>query len=109
MLAPVNPGTVPPPQPAAEAPIVVDETGETVPDTTALVADEFSKHVEFALVAEQTRQQEQQLRLDRMKADFNESQQERAEMLREMNALRDMAIEQAKKDDDVLKKYISMI
>ena len=44
-----------------------------------------------------------------MKADFNEAQEERSEMLREMNALRDMAVEQAKKDDEILKKYVAMI
>lgn len=111
MLAPINANTVPSPQNAAGAPPppIVDDTAETLPDTAALVADEFSRHVEFALVAQQTRQQEAQLRLDGMKADFNESEQERSEMLREMNALRDMAIEQAKKDDDILKKYIAMI
>ena len=47
--------------------------------------------------------------MDRMKADFNASQEERSEQMREMNALRDMAVEQAKKDDEILKKYIAMI
>jgi hypothetical protein len=93
--------------PAPEAPL--DETAESAPDTAALMADEFSKHVEYALVAQQTRQQEAQMKLDQMKSDFNDTEQERAELIREMNALRDMALEQAKKDDEVLKKYIAMI
>jgi len=111
VIAPLDAKAMPSPPNAAGVPppAVLDETAESAPDTAALVADEFSRHVEFALVAQQTRQQEAQLRLDQMKADFNESEQERSEMLREMNALRDMAIEQAKKDDDVLKKYIAMI
>ena len=61
------------------------------------------------MLAQQAHQQELQFKLDRMKADFNQAQEARSEMLREMNALRDMAIEQAKKDDEVLKKYIAMI
>jgi len=47
--------------------------------------------------------------MDRMKADFNAAQEQRSEALREMNALRDMAVEQSKKDDEILKKYIAMI
>ena len=62
-----------------------------------------------AVLAAQSQQQLLQLRLDRMKADFNAAQEERSELLRESNALRDMALEQAKKDDEVLKKYIAMI
>ena len=61
------------------------------------------------MLAQQAHQQELQFKLDRMKADFNQAQEAHSEMLREMNALRDMAIEQAKKDDEVLKKYIAMI
>jgi hypothetical protein len=87
----------------------IDDTAESAPDTAATLAEEFSKHVEVALLAQQSHVQDVQLRLDRMKADFNQAQEERSEMLREMNALRDMALEQAKKDDDVLKKYIAMI
>jgi hypothetical protein len=93
--------------PAPEAPL--DETADSAPDTAALMADAFSRHIEYALVAQQTRQQEAQIKLDQMKTEFNDSEQERAELIREMNALRDMALEQAKKDDEVLKKYIAMI
>ena len=87
----------------------LDETAETVPDTAITLADEFSKRAEVLLLAQQSHQQELQARMDRMKADFNAAQEERSEMMREMNALRDMAVEQAKKDDEILKKYIAMI
>ena len=111
MVAPVQATVQPsPPKAAGPAPEAsLDETADAAPDTTALMADEFSKHVEYALVAQQTRQQEAQIKLDQMKSDFNDSEQERAELIREMNALRDMALEQAKKDDEVLQKYIAMI
>lgn len=40
---------------------------------------------------------------------FDEDMEERAELLRESNALRDMMLEQLKADDEALKKYIAMI
>ena len=80
-----------------------------VPDTALTLADEFSQRAEVLLLAQQSHQQDLQAKLDRMKADFNASQEERSEQMREMNALRDMAVEQAKKDDEILKKYIAMI
>ena len=86
-----------------------DDTAETAPDTAITLADEFSKRAEVLMLAQQSHQQELQARLDRMKADFNAAQEQRSETMREMNALRDMALEQEKKDDEVLKKFIAMI
>lgn len=42
-------------------------------------------------------------------AQFDERMDERAELMREANALRDMMLEQLKADDEALKKYIAMI
>ena len=42
-------------------------------------------------------------------AQFDEAMEERAELLREANAMRDMMLEQLKADDEALKKYIAMI
>ncbi len=78
-------------------------------DTIATMAQELSHRAAVIMLAQQTEQQVLQAKLDRMKADFNATQEEHTERLREMNALRDMALEQAKKDDEVLKKYIAMI
>jgi hypothetical protein len=86
-----------------------DDTAEVPLDRVSSYADAVARRSELFLLATQARQQDQQARLDRMRANFNESQERRSERLREMNALRDMAIEQAKKDDEVLKKYIAMI
>ena len=79
------------------------------PDTAMTLAADFAKRAEVMLLLQQSQQQVMQSRLDRMKADFNAKQEERTEALRELNTLRDMALEQAKKDDEVLKKYIAMI
>ena len=97
-----GPGSAP-----AVAPL--DDTADAPQDTVSSYADAVSRRAELFMLAAQSRQQDQQLRLDRMRANFNEAQERRAERLREMNALRDMAIEQAKKDDEILKKYIAMI
>ena len=92
---------------AAAAPL--DDTAETVPDTAATLAEAFSRRAEIVMLAQQSLQQTLQAKIDRMKANFNAAQERQAERMREMNALRDMALEQAKKDDEVLKKYIAMI
>lgn len=97
-------------EPGSVAPLApLDDTADAPRDAIAAYADTVSRRSELFILAAQSRQQEQQLRLDRMRANFNEAQERRAERLREMNALRDMAIEQSKKDDEILKKYIAMI
>ena len=98
-----------PPHAASEVAHPLDDTAETVPDTAATLAQEFAKRAEVLLLVQQSQQQEMQSRLARLQADFNAKQEERTEAMREMNALRDMALEQSKKDDEVLKKYIAMI
>lgn len=40
---------------------------------------------------------------------FDDEMEERAELLREADAMRDMMLAQMKNDDETLKKYISMI
>jgi hypothetical protein len=42
-------------------------------------------------------------------AQFDETMEERAELQREANVLRDMMLAQLKADDEALKKYITMI
>ena len=44
-----------------------------------------------------------------MQAEFDETMDERAELLREANVRRDMMLAQLKADDEALKKYIAMI
>ena len=91
------------------SPAIVDETGESASDTAVTMADALAKRAEIVLLATQGEQQQLQARLDRMRASFNATQEVRSERLRQMNMLRDMAMEQAKHDDEILKKYIAMI
>lgn len=48
-------------------------------------------------------------RVQRAQAQFDDMEEERAELLREANVLRDMMLAQLKADDEALKKYIAMI
>jgi len=50
-----------------------------------------------------------EMALARQKNKFDFEAQERAELEREYNVLRDMMLEQMKLDDEVVKKYIAMI
>ena len=61
------------------------------------------------MLRQQVAIQDRDARLDRLRSDFDFAQQQRAEFLREMNILRDMAMEQRKKDDELLKKWIALI
>ncbi len=96
----------PVPGPPAEP---LDVTAESVPDTSATLAAEIARRAAQLLVDEHEADTVRQVRLDRLKTEFDLDQQERAELLREMNVLRDMAIEQQKKDDELLKKWIALI
>jgi len=50
-----------------------------------------------------------QAAIDEKRMAFDQMMRMRAELEREGNALRDLAVEQAKRDDEYLKKCISMI
>jgi hypothetical protein len=97
-----GPPSSPAPSPAAIAPL--DVTAESLPDTDAL-----AHRAELMVVKQNEADEEAQLRIDRMRAEFDNAQSERAELMREMNVLRDMALEQQKRDDEVLKKWIALI
>jgi len=94
---------------ASVATAPLDVTAETVPDTAATMESALARRAELLVLARQSLLQDQELKLDAVRDRFNAAQAKRAESLREMNVLRDMALEQAKKDDEVLKKYIAMI
>ena len=106
--------SVGPPRPRSTAPDStggdppLDVTADAVPDTEAL-ADTIARRAEMMVVKQGEVDAESQLRIDRMRAEFDNAQAERAEQLREMNVLRDMALEQQKHDDEILKKWIALI
>ncbi len=91
--------------PAPDGAAPLDDTAD-IPEvlTTAL-----ARRAELLLLVARERDQTQQAKIDAMRSEFDNEQQRRAELLREMNALRDMAMEQMKRDDEVLKKVIALI
>ncbi len=79
------------------------------PTRPPALSDELVRRAELLMLRQQVRIQDRDARLDRLRSDFDYSQQQRAEFLREMNILRDMAMEQRKKDDELIKKWIALI
>ena len=93
---------------AASAP-ALDDTAELASDTAATASEALVRRAEELMLRQQVEQQDREARLDRMRSQFDYTQQQRAEFLREMNILRDMAMEQRKKDDETIKKWITLI
>ena len=54
-------------------------------------------------------QVEQEAALAKQRSQFDFALQERAELQREMNELRTLQMEQIKRDDEILKKWIALI
>ena len=79
------------------------------PDVAASIADEVARRTELVMVAQRKQADADDLVMDRVRTQFDLHEQERAEYLREWNAIRDLAMEQMKKDDDILKKWIALI
>ena len=110
VLSPARRAPAPPAQkPSGEGAQPLDVTAESVPDTAATLSEEAARRVETLLVAQHTQDASRQIRLDRIRAEFDADQAERSEYQREMNVLRDMALEQQKRDDEFLKKMIALI
>ena len=61
------------------------------------------------MLAQRRRQDVGELEIDRMRSEFDLHEAKRAEYLREWNAIRDLSMEQMKKDDEILKKWIALI
>jgi hypothetical protein len=83
-------------------------TADGAPDTEAL-SDAIAQRAALMVVKQNEINEESQLRIDHLRSEFDDAQSERAELLREMNVLRDMALEQQKHDDEILKKWIALI
>jgi hypothetical protein len=107
--AALPPGPAPPSGAAAPPAPPLDDTADGLPDSIGTFAEAISRRAALLLLAQKQLEQEQEARLAKMRSDFNAAQEERSEMMREANALRDMAMEQMKKDDEILKKWISAI
>jgi hypothetical protein len=84
------------------SPVAVPAAGDDdTPEPTALVDSRLA-----ALVARLAADDDA---VERRAEAFDQVTRMRAEIERELNALRDMAVDQRKKDDENLKKWIEMI
>ena len=88
--------------------VPLDVEADSLPDTAPLT-ESPQRRLLLAAAKQGDLDQETQLRLDRMRAEFDNAQAERSELMRESNVLRDMAMEQQKRDDEILKKWIALI
>jgi hypothetical protein len=104
VIAPPNrPAAARSPLSASAAPAVPDPDGAPdAPETQAALNARIA-----ALVARATTPEDEALERQREEFDFVTRVQ--AESDREINALRDMAMEQMKQDDELLKKWIALI
>ena len=92
----------------ADPAVSVDPDGLVVPED-AVGEDALTRHLQLALLAQRKRQDAGEMAIDHMRAEFDMHEQQRAEFLREWNVIRDMAMEQMKRDDDIVKKWIALI
>ncbi|HMD03604.1 MAG TPA: hypothetical protein VKG44_11625 [Candidatus Baltobacteraceae bacterium] len=112
MLASIEAGAAPlapslPSDGPASAPL--DDTAETTPDTAASANQDLVRRAEAIMLKQRIEDQDREAHLDLVRSEFDYAQQQRAEFQREMNILRDMAMEQRKLDDEILKKWIALI
>ena len=78
-------------------------------DVAETLADEIARRTELLMVAQRGKADACEFEIDRMRTEFDLHDQERAELLREWNVTRDLAMEQMKKDDENVKKWIALI
>lgn len=73
------------------------------------LADAVARRTQLRLLQQKAGDDARQVELDRMREEFDFEQKEHAELLREFNLMRDLALEQTKKDDEAVKKWIALI
>ena len=87
---------------------MIERTGPAAP--AAGRQPRKTKTGEAAAIADTFAQErEEQAELVAQQAAFDFQMQQKTELQREANALRDLQIEQMKRDDEIVKKLISMI
>lgn len=72
-------------------------------------SDDGASHLTNALDKEHEREIREELLLQRQRDRFDFQTEERTELEREYNTVRDMMLEQMKIDDEVVKKYVALI
>jgi hypothetical protein len=73
------------------------------------LADAIAQRTQLRLLQQKAGDDARQGELDRLAQEFDFAQKERAELLREYNLMRDLALEQTKKDDEAVKKFMALV
>lgn len=79
------------------------------PDLASTIAEDIARRAELLMATQRRQADARELAVDTMRSEFDLHEAERAELLREWNLTRDMAMEQMKKDDEIVKKWIALI
>jgi hypothetical protein len=79
------------------------------PDLAATLADDIARRAELLMATQRRQADVREFAIDTMRTEFDLHEAERAELLREWNLTRDLAMEQMKKDDEIVKKWIALI
>jgi predicted secreted protein len=73
------------------------------------LAEAIARRTQLRLLQEKAGDDARQIELDRLKQEFDFEQKERAELLREFNLMRELALDQMKKDDEAVKKWMALV
>lgn len=73
------------------------------------LADAIARRTQYRLLQQKAGADARQAELDRLQQAFDFEQKERAELLREFNLMRDLALEQVKRDDEAVKKWMALV
>jgi hypothetical protein len=73
------------------------------------LADTIARRTQLRLLQQKAGDDARQAELDRLRQEFDFAQKERAELLREFDLMRELALEQTKKDDEAVKKWMALI
>jgi predicted secreted protein len=87
----------------------IDDASAAAQQRLERLADAIARRTQLRLIQQKAGDDARQAELDRLQQDFDFSQKERAELLREFNLMRDLALEQTKKDDEAVKKWMALV
>lgn len=78
-------------------------------DRAAGTADEMERRIQLAVARQHATTMRDEMVLEAMHENFDSALKRQAESERQMNAIRDLATEQLKRDDENLKKWMALI
>ena len=87
----------------------IDDANAAADRRLERLAEAIARRTQLRLLQEKAGDDARQIELDRLKQEFDFEQKERAELLREFNLMRELALDQMKKDDEAVKKWMALV